>query len=337
MKIAIDAMGGDNAPRDIVRGALAGCRKAGIEPIFVGKKECIEPELEKWGHSAADTLIVHTDEYLVEGEAPAYALRAKRSASIALCMKLVREGKADAVFSAGPTGGVVASALGYLGTVEGISRPVIGGSFLGFAPKTVIMDLGGNIDSRPDQLLDFGIVGTVFARTLLDVPNPTVALLSVGAEEGKGNETVKAAYPLFKKSGLNFIGNVEGHDIVLGKANVVICDGFMGNVLMKFCEGFGKLTARWMEKQLLGKLPEAEIAALVKTLVSKTNAAEEVGGGPLWAVNGIVIKAHGRCTWEDVARSMVETKRYADKDIVGALKKELAAVRNNLKITPEQA
>jgi len=161
---------------------------------------------------------------------------------------LVREGQAQAVFSAGPTGGVIAAALMILGMVEGVSKPVLGGPFVGFAPKTVIMDVGANVDIRPDQLLDFAIVGTVYARTLLDVPNPSVGILSVGAEEGKGNDLVKNAFPLFKKSGLNFVGNVEGYDIPTGKVNVVVCDGFVGNVLVKFFESLGHCRSAMAEK-----------------------------------------------------------------------------------------
>jgi glycerol-3-phosphate acyltransferase PlsX len=249
-----------------------------------------------------------------------------------VAVKLVREGKAQAAFSAGPTGGVIAAALAYLGLVEGISRPVVGGPFVGFAPKTVILDAGGNVDVRPDQLLDFAIVGTVFAKTILGVANPTIATLSVGAEEGKGNELVKNSFPLFKKSGLNFIGNVEGHDIPAGKANVVVCDGFVGNVLVKFYEGLGMVEAKWLESQLQGKLPENEVKEICSRLLKLTNASDAAGGGPIWAVNGLVIKAHGRSTYNDVARGISQTKYYVEKDIVNALKSELIAIRSKLNI-----
>ena len=237
MKIAIDAMGGDYAPEEIVKGAVAGAREHGVGIVLVGPTELIEKELTKYDSSGLDIEIVHTSEYLIEGEHPAFALRQKRKASILVATKLVKEGKADAVIGAGPTGGVVASALAVLGTVEGIARPVAGGAFLGFSPKTIMMDLGGNVDCRPDQLLDFAIVGTVFAKKMLGIENPTVALLSVGAEEGKGNEAVKESFPLFQQSGLNFIGNVEGYDIPTGKANVIICDGFVGNIVVHRSSG----------------------------------------------------------------------------------------------------
>ncbi len=332
IKISVDAMGGDYAPVDVVRGAVMAARDAKIGIILVGQQDKIKAELAKYDTSGLDIEVVHTDEYLVEGEQPAYALRTKRNASIALATKLVREGKAQAVFSAGPTGGVIASALMILGMVEGFSKPVIGGPFMGFAPKTVVMDVGGNVDVRADQLLDFAIVGTVYARTLLDIPNPTVGILSIGAEEGKGNDLVKNAFPMFKQSGLNFIGNIEGYDLPTGKANVVVCDGFVGNVLIKFFEALGHIEARWLENKLKGKLPENDIKELCASLLKITNAADAAGGGPIWAVNGLAIKAHGRSKYDGIASSLISAKALAEKDIVGALKKNLAEIKARLNV-----
>jgi phosphate acyltransferase len=332
MKISVDAMGGDFAPADIVKGAVLGARQSKVGLIFVGQQDKIKAEMDKLDVSGVDIDIVHTDEFLVEGEQPAYALRTKRKASIAVATRLVKEGQASGVLSAGPTGGVISAALGILGMMEGISRPVVGGPFVGFAPKTVLMDLGGNVDVRPDQLLDFAIVGTVFARTVLEVTDPTVALLSVGAEEGKGNEVVKNSFPLFKKSGLNFIGNVEGYDIPLGKANVIVCDGFVGNILVKFYECLGRIEARWLENALKGKLPAGDVQQICGNFMKLTNAADTAGGGPIWAVNGLVIKIHGRSKHDDVARSIAQIKFFAEKDVINALKTELLAIRARLNV-----
>jgi phosphate acyltransferase len=331
MKIAIDAMGGDFAPADVVKGAVQAARDNQLGIILVGQQDPIKAELAKYPVNGLDIEIVHTDEYLVEGEQPAYALRTKRAASIAVATKLVRDGKAQAVFSAGPTGGVIASALMILGMMEGVSKPVLGGPFIGFAPQTIVMDVGGNVDVRPDQLLDFAIVGVVYARTLLNIANPTVGILSVGSEEGKGNELVKAATPLFKQSGLNFIGNVEGHDIPAGKANVVVCDGFTGNILVKFYECLGHLTVRWLEKNLKGKLGDADTKELCANYLKLTSATE-VSGGPIWAVNGLAIKAHGRSRANEIAGSLAYVKGLAEKDIVSMLKKEMTAIRARLNV-----
>lgn len=332
MKIAVDAMGGDYAPEEIVKGAVIAAKEHGIEIALVGPAERIEGELAKHDRAGLNIEIVATDEYLVEGEHPAYALRSKRNASILVATRLVKERKADAVVSAGPTGGVVAAALQILGTVEGIARPVAGGAFLGFAPNTVMMDLGGNIDCRPDQLLDFAIVGTVYARKLLNIQNPSVGLLSIGAEEGKGNELVRESYPLFQKSGLNFIGNLEGNDIVSGRANVIICDGFVGNILVKFCEALGKTICQWLKDKLGGKLPESETKELVDRLLLATNAAEALGGGQLWAVDGVAVVAHGRSRYDEIARAIGQTKLAVELDLVDSLKAELTAVRSKLKM-----
>ena len=332
MKIAIDAMGGDFAPQEIIKGAIAGAKQYSVGILLVGPQDRIQAELAKYDIVGLDIEIIHTDEYLVEGEQPAYALRSKRKASILMAVKAVRDGKAAAAVGIGPTGGVFAAALGVLGTLEGLARPVIGGNFLGFAPNTVIFDLGGNVDSRPDQLLDFGIIGMVFARKWLNIPNPTIALLSNGAEEGKGNEVVKETYGLYKKSGLNFIGNVEGYDIAYGKANVVICDGFVGNTIVKFCEGLGGVTTSWLEKTLEGKLPPKDIQDISTALKRATISADSTGGGPVLGVNGIVFKAHGRSKAPEVATTIGTAKRMVEIDLVGTLKTELQTVRSKLNI-----
>ena len=333
IKIAVDAMGGDFAPAEIVKGSVLGAGEHEVGIILVGPEDRIKAELAKHDTSGLHIEIEHTDEYLVEGEAPAYALRKKRNASIIVATRLVKEGKAAAAVGVGPTGGVFASALQTLGLLEGLSRPVIGGPFLGFAPQTIMIDLGGNADCRPDQLLDFGIIGTVYARKYLNISNPTVALLSNGREEGKGNEIVKEAYKLFKLSGLNFIGNVEGNDIALGSANVIICDGFVGNIVIKFCEGLGNTTAQWLEKMLRGKLRENEIEEIVKAYKQATISADTAGGGPLWGVNGVVCKAHGRSRAPEVAKAIGTAKNMVETDLVGTLKSELAAVRSRINAT----
>ncbi|UCB43756.1 MAG: phosphate acyltransferase PlsX [Dehalococcoidales bacterium] len=332
MKIAVDTMGGDFAPKEIIKGSVAGAREHDVGIILVGPEERIKAELASCNTSGLDIEIVHTDEYLLEEEHPAYAMRRKRNASIMVATKLVREERAAAAVGAGPTGGVFAAAVQVLGILEGLARPVIGGQFLGFTPDTIMIDLGGNVDSRPDQLLDFGIIGMVYARKWMGIPNPTIALASNGAEEGKGNEVVKETYELFKKSGLNFVGNVEGNDIANGKANVIICDGFVGNLVAKFCEGLGDVTSRWLNERLQNKLPESEIGELITDLKRAMIPADAVGGGPLWGVNGIICKAHGRSKAPEVASTIATAKRAVEIDLVGTFTTELAAARSTMNI-----
>ncbi len=330
MRIAVDAMGGDFAPAEVVKGAVAAARVHDVAITLVGPAAVVQAELDQLDTAGLEIDIVHTDEYLVEGEHPAYALREKRQASVIVATKLVRDGAADAAVSAGPTGGVVASALSVLGTLDGISRPVVGGPVNGFAPNMLVFDGGGNVDCRPDQFLDFAVVGTVLAKKMLGLKNPTVALLSVGAEEGKGNAQAREAYPLFKASGLNFIGNVEGYDLATDRANVVICDGFVGNISIKFCEQMGKVIAAWLGDKLKGKADDALVRELQAELIEKTNSADTNGGGPIWAVNGITCVAHGRCKAEHITRVIGGAKQAVAQDMVSAIREELSAARQRL-------
>jgi glycerol-3-phosphate acyltransferase PlsX len=331
LNIAVDAMGGDYAPIEIIKGSVIAAREQDLGLILVGPQEMINRELSKYDTSGLNIEIVHTDEYLVEGEAPAYALRNKRNASVFLTVKQVKEGKAVAAVGMGPTGGLMTAALMVLGTLEGISRPVVGGQFLGLTPQTVTFDMGGNLDCRPDQLLDFAIVGTVYAKYLMNISNPKVALLNVGWEEGKGNSQVKETYGLLKKSGLNFIGNIEGNEIASGKANVIICDGFVGNVAVKFCEGLGAGLAAWLEKELENELPIDRIQNIKRRLLELTVRADSTGGGPLWAINGLVLKGHGRSKSYEVSTTLKSARLFAEMNIVGTLQTELVTIRNRLK------
>lgn len=326
IRIAVDAMGGDYAPAEIVKGSVDAARNKGVEILLVGPADIVKSELSKHDTEGLPIEIVPASEYLVEGEHPAMAIRQKRDASIVVATKLVRDGKADAVVGAGPTGGVVSSALTFLGCVAGLSRPVVGGSFLGLNQKMVAMDLGGNIDCRPDQLLDFAIVGTIYARKYLNIENPRVGLLTVGAEEGKGNAQNQAAYPLFKESRLNFIGNVEGHDLLSGRADVIICDGFVGNILVKFTEAMGRATARWLEEKLSGEIANDKLKQMTSEYIAKTNPADVFGGGPLLGVNAVAVVTHGRSKAPEITGAIQEARRAVETGIVEILKTELEKV-----------
>jgi glycerol-3-phosphate acyltransferase PlsX len=328
--ISVDAMGGDFAPAEVIKGCITGAREYSVGVILCGPQASIEKELNKYPLDGLNIAISHTDEYLVEGEQPAYALRSKRNASVTLAVKMVKEGRAQAMLGFGPTGGIVVAALTHLGTLEGISRPVIGGQFLGLAPNMVTMDLGGNLDCRPDQLVDFAIVGTVYARKMMGIENPKVGLLSVGWEEGKGNEQVKATFPLLKASGLNFIGNLEGNDVPSEKANVVICDGFVGNVMVKYSEGLGTAIVNWLKGQLSGKLGQDDLNALTDQLLRLTIPADSSGGGPIWAVNGVVFKGHGRSRAPEICATVGKAKQVVETDVLGSLKEELARVKGRI-------
>lgn len=322
VRIAVDAMGGDYAPEEIVKGAILAAQKGGIEILLVGPKAVIEAELKKHLATEVPILCVEANEVIKEGEHPALALRRKPDASVAVAAKLVSSGEASAMVSIGSTGAVMVSTLQILGTFEGIERPVVAGPILGFAPDTILVDWGANVDCKPLQLLDFAVLGSVFAQKFLNVANPTVALLSTGSEEGKGDNLVREAYLLLQDSGLNFIGNVEGNDIPLGRANVIVCDGFVGNVLVKFCESLGATIAHWLKDSLGGHLPAAKIETLVARLVSSTNPAQVYGGGLLLGVNKAVVVGHGRSRATEVAKAIHIAKFAVETGFVEMLKSE---------------
>jgi len=323
VKIAVDAMGGDFAPGEIVKGAVQAARELGVEIILVGVKADIEAELAKVDTTNLSVGLVEASEIIKDGEEPAFAVMRKPNSSVALATKLVKNGEADAMISAGSTGASMVSALQYLGTLPGIERPMAGGAFLGLAPKTVVLDLGANVSCQPYHLVDFAVAGSVFARTFLGIDNPTVGLLNVGAEEGKGNELAKEAYPLLKKSGLNFIGNVEGMDIPAGKVNVIVCDGFVGNILVKFCESLGRRVSQWLAQELKDSLNTPDIESITTKLYSLMSPGVVMGGGPLWGVNGVVAIAHGSSRAPQITGTIRQAKLAVESGFVDTLRTEL--------------
>ena len=330
-RVAVDAMGGDYAPDEIVKGAVLAARKGDVEIILVGPMDVLEAELAKHDYSGLPIRCVEAPEVIAEGESPASAVRRKPNSSIVVATKLLKSGDADAMISAGSSGAVTVSAVQHLGTLEGMERPAIGGTFGSFAPNVLLMDLGANVDCKPYQLLAFAVAGSVFAREFLNIPSPTIGLLSTGTEEGKGNQLVREGYLLLKNSGLNFVGNMEGNDILTGKANVVVCDGFVGNVLLKFYESIGEYAVGWMRGKLKRNPPLSVMAKLlfnrVLPLKKMSYEGEEEGSGILWGVNGVVRIAHGACRASHIVHGISGARKGVEADIVGRLRPELARLK----------
>lgn len=327
MRVAVDAMGGDYAPQEIVKGAIQTVERDEIEVILVGSEDAIHRELEQHDVSGLAVRVVNATESIRDGESPVAALRQKPDTSVLVAIRLVKEGQADAVVSMGHTGAVMVSAIEILGKLEGIKRPTAGTFLCGFAPNTLVFDLGPNADCKPRDLMNFAIIGSVVARKMLHINNPTIALLSNGSEEGKGNKLVREAYPLFKQSSLNFIGNVEGNDIPLGKANVIVCDGFSGNAMIKFCEGLGNSIVEWLRIRLDKRLPQKEIAAIGNDLFALTHTVDVSGGAMIYGVNGVVWIGHGRSKAPEVADSIHQVKLAVEADFLGELKSELGKLQ----------
>lgn len=330
MKIAVDAMGGDNAPGEIVKGAVEAARTLGVEIMLVGTKDTVAGELDKANAGGLPVTIVDAPDIIKDGEEPAFAVMRKPKSSVSLSATMVKKGEADAMVSAGSTGAVMVAGLQYVGALPGIDRPMMGGAFLQLAPKTIVLDLGANVGVQPYHLVDFAVAGTVYARTFLGIENPIVGLLNVGSEEGKGNDLVKEAYALLKKSGLNFKGNVEGHDIPFSRADVIVCDGFVGNVLVKFCEGLGRVVNKWLSNELKGKMADADVESVSSKLYRLLSPGAAAGGGPMWGVNGVVVKAHGSSRTSQITGAINQAKLAVESGFVKQLAAELEKVKGKI-------
>ena len=325
--VAIDAMGGDNSPEVTVAGAILSTRQNKFNVLLVGDKASLEKELSKHDTENLSIKIIPSEGKIEDSEAPALGLRQKPKASIVVATSLVKKGKADAVVSMGSTGATMAAAVVLLGTIDGIDRPAIGGPIIGSAPNQVILDLGSNLDCKPQQLVGFGVLGSVFSQDLLKIPNPKIGLLSVGSEEGKGNSQIKEATELFKKSGLNFIGNIEGNDLVTGKADIVVCDGFVGNVVLKLVEGLSIGLANQLQTALTNSsIPPEVMSGLIQKLISDNNVVDARGGGPIFGVNGVSIIGHGSANAATVHRAIEMAAMCVSSKLIEGMNKQVPDV-----------
>jgi glycerol-3-phosphate acyltransferase PlsX len=301
MRIAVDAMGGDHAPREIVRGAIDYASTSTDEVILVGDVPRLEREIAAYdGHRRPRNLsLVDAPEVIEMGEHPATALRTKRRASIVVATDLVRDGDADAVVSAGSTGATMAAAVFRLGRIQGIDRPALPAHMVTATGPVMLLDVGANVDSDPENLVQFAAMGAIFAEHVLKVGNPRIGLLNIGEEREKGDELTKAAHVKLAALDMHFVGNIEAHDMIAHRADVVVCDGFVGNVVIKFFEGITSFIFRAVREDLQ-QGPIAPIALLaLKPGFNRLRARfdyERYGGAPLLGVKGVSIVTHGRAT-----------------------------------------
>lgn len=326
-RIALDAMGGDHAPSVVVEGAIAAAREYGVEVILVGPREQVQQELARHDSSGLKIPIAHAEEVVGMEEHAATALRQKRRSSIAIGIGLVREGQADGFVSAGNSGAVLAAALFGLGRIEGIERPAIGTVYPTSTGRCFIVDAGANVDCRPEYLAQFALMGSAYMERVFGVTNPRVALLSNGEEETKGNSLVQGCHPLLKASQLNFVGNVEGKDVPLGMADVVVCDGFAGNVVIKLSEGLASALFDILKTELtagfVSKLAALALKPAFRRVKRRLDYAE-YGGAPLLGVKGITIIAHGRSNALAIKNAVRVAKQAVDQKLVDAIKAGLA-------------
>ena len=300
VRVVLDAMGGDHGPEETVKGAVQALQRDDIEILLVGDSGQVQVQLDRYDLGGKSISVLPSLGVIGDDEHPLQAIRHKPEASILVATKLLKKGDADVLVSMGSTGASMASAVLVLGLMDGLDRPCLGGPFLGLAPRTVLVDMGSNVDCRPAMLLNFAALGVVFARKFLDIKDPKVGLLSVGAETAKGNRQVQECHQLLQESHLNFVGNVEGMDFFTQRADVIVCDGFVGNILMKFTEGLGSALFPFLEKRLSSLLAPQEIKTIANDLWQVTNLPRTMGG-PLFGVNGAVVLGHGSCKADGVA------------------------------------
>jgi len=296
--IALDAMGGDHAPRAEVEGAILGARELGVRVLLVGIERDIRQELDRHGHRDLPIEIVPATEVVAMTDSPAQAFRRKKDSSLHVAARLVRDGKADALVSAGNTGAVMTVARFVLGTLPSVDRPALAGAFPNMKDKvSVILDVGANVDSKPEHLEQFGVMGDIYYRAIWGVKRPRVALLSIGEEESKGNELTREASARLKQAPLNFVGNVEGRDVFRGNVDVVVCDGFIGNIALKLSEGLAEHITGMLKKAIKSSLTSQIGYALAKRAFDafrKRTDYSEYGGAPLLGVRGVTVIGHGR-------------------------------------------
>ena len=328
MKIALDAMGGDLAPAAAIDGAIWAARDFGVTVQLVGKPELIEAELAKHKTSGLELPIVPASQTIEMNDQPAAAVKSKKDSSMVVALQSVRNGESDAFVTAGNTGGALAAALFGLGRIKGIKRPALGTIFPTDSDHgyCFLLDVGANTDVRPEYLLQFALMGSHYAENVLDIPAPRVGLLSTGEEEDKGSILIQEVTPLLKKSSLNFIGNIEGKDIPTGQADVVVTDGFTGNVYIKGAEGVAWIIQRMLEREIKAR-PMALLGAIlargaIRALRAKLDY-REFGGGPLLGVNGVVIIAHGRSDNYAIRHAIRVAMHAAENKIVEAIRRGL--------------
>ncbi len=330
--ITLDAMGSDRAPKPEVEGAILAARHLGLSVILVGREDVLRAELAHHPSAAGLPIeIVHASEVIGMHEKAANAVRTKRDSTMRVGLRLVREGRAQGFVSAGNTGAAMATAKMVLGALPKVDRPGLAAVFptAVHGKASILIDVGANVDSKAHNLEQFAIMGDIYYRTIFGTKRPSVGLLSIGEEESKGNELTRAAYPLLKRLPLNFVGNVEGRDLYNGKLDVIVCDGFVGNVALKISEGLVE-TVRYLLKQSLSATITSQMGALLSRRAfadfKKRLDYSEYGGAPLLGLKGVCIIAHGSSNPNAIKNSLRVAAEFANGGTNQAIEKELAAL-----------
>lgn len=319
MKIIIDAMGGDHAPTAPVEAGARATRELGVDIVLVGKRDVIERELAKYQFDKNRLEIVHADEVITNHEEPAKAVRAKKNASVVVAGRLLKEGKGDAMLSMGNTGALLATGLLIVGRSKGVSRPALATLLPTDKGPKLLIDAGANTNCKDINLVQFAVMGSIYMKNVLDIDRPRVGLMSNGEEEGKGDALTKETYPLLQRAGVNFIGNIEGRDVMEGNADVITCDGFVGNVILKTVEGMGSVISKKVKglflKNMFTKIGSLFVAGGLKEF-KKMMDYREYGGAPLLGVKKPVIKGHGSSDAKAAFSAIIQAKKFVETNVI---------------------
>ena len=328
VRVAVDAMGGDNAPLEIVKGAVEALElRKDLKVILVGPEETVRAELKKYSYDEARVEVVNASEVIEMAEPPVQAIRTKKDSSIVVAMKLVKNGEADAFVGAGSTGAVLVGGQLIVGRLKGVERPPLAPLLPTEKGASLLIDCGANVDARPSHLVQFAKMGSIYMEHVMGVRNPRVAIVNIGAEEEKGNALVKETYPLLKEcDGINFVGNIEARDIPHGQADVIVCEAFVGNVILKLYEGVGAVLVSKIKAGMMSTLRSKIGALLVKPALKETLKsfdATEYGGAPLLGLRGLVVKTHGSSKAKEVKNSIIQCVTFKEQRINDKIKENI--------------
>lgn len=330
IKIAVDAMGGDHAPGEIVKGAVdAVLKRSDIQVLLVGRDDAVSRELSKYTYNKEQLRLIPASEVIETEEAPVNAIRKKKDSSIVKAMNMVKSGDADAVVSAGSSGAVLVGGQVLVGRIKGVERPPFGTLIPTEKGVALLLDSGANVDARPSHLRQFARMGSIYMEHVIGISRPRVGIVNIGAEEEKGNALVKETYPLLKDCrDINFIGSVEARDIPQGGADVIVCEAFTGNVILKLYEGTGATLLRLVKQGMMSSLRSKIGALLVKPALKETLSAfdaTQYGGAPLLGLNGLVVKTHGNAKANEICNAVIQCVTFKEQKINERIKESLDA------------
>lgn len=332
MRIVIDGMGGDHAPTEIVKGVTWAAKEIDDELIIVGDEEKIKEELSKYSYNPEQIKIKHASEVITGEDSPVKAIRRKTDSSMVVGISMVKNGEGDIFVSAGNTGALMAGGIFILGKIEGIDRPALASVYpiLGGIPS-LLVDAGANADCKPKNLVEFATMGSLYMEKVIGRPNPRVGLVNLGTEEGKGNALMKESFGMIKEANVNFIGNVEARELPAGVCDVIVCDGFTGNIVLKLTEGMAwrilKVIKKKFTESAVSKLAAAMLAGKIKELREDFDYSE-YGGAPVLGVKGAIVKMHGSSSANSVKNTIIKAKPYFSENVISTIESEMALIHS---------